>query len=255
MLSQLYLLDQTSHFMMCNILYAYHNIIGLHGFYTVTKYMEHYARLAGISRSTERDTNIANIIDALGLTEQKNTIVGDIVSFCCKDVCAFMDAYILLCVTYTHIGHFYTAFVQKNIVSSWVIWWPKAPFEYWTWSSLQSQGELGNFHSKPRDKCITMCWIVRVSYTFLSISVESFSRWAHQRARLRECSCSIEIPQELRKLWTTCDLDYPPAFKFHVEADWPRGIVEQRTFGLSRWENILSSIYLPSVIPQEADMI
>jgi ABC-type multidrug transport system ATPase subunit/ABC-type multidrug transport system permease subunit len=50
----------------------------LHGFYTVKKYMEHYARLAGIAKSEERDENIANIIDALGLSEEKDTIVGDI---------------------------------------------------------------------------------------------------------------------------------------------------------------------------------
>lgn len=50
----------------------------LHGFYTTKKYMEHYARLAGISKSEERDGNIAKIIDSLGLTEQTNTIVGDI---------------------------------------------------------------------------------------------------------------------------------------------------------------------------------
>ncbi|KAL7525097.1 hypothetical protein ACHAXR_001883, partial [Thalassiosira sp. AJA248-18] len=40
--------------------------------------MEHYARLAGIAKSRKLDENIASIIDALGLTEQKNTIVGDI---------------------------------------------------------------------------------------------------------------------------------------------------------------------------------
>ena len=43
--------------------------------------MEHYARLAGIKKSPERDANISKIIDSLGLTEQTNTIVGDIVSY------------------------------------------------------------------------------------------------------------------------------------------------------------------------------
>lgn len=50
----------------------------LHGFYTVTNYMEHYSRMAGIKKSDQRDKDINAIIDALGLTDQKSTIVGDI---------------------------------------------------------------------------------------------------------------------------------------------------------------------------------
>ena len=53
----------------------------LHGFYTTKQYMEHYARLAGIEKSAKRDETIKEIIDSLGLTEQTNTIVGDIVSY------------------------------------------------------------------------------------------------------------------------------------------------------------------------------
>jgi len=50
----------------------------LHGFYTVKKYMEHYARLAGITKpKREIDEDIAEIIDTLGLTEQTHTKVGD----------------------------------------------------------------------------------------------------------------------------------------------------------------------------------
>merc|ERR1712194_470402 len=47
----------------------------LHGFYTVTNYMEHYSRMAGIKKSDQRDKDINAIIDALGLTDQKSTIV------------------------------------------------------------------------------------------------------------------------------------------------------------------------------------
>ncbi len=52
----------------------------LHGFYTTKKYMEHYARLAGIKKSKERTDEIDAIIEQLGLSGQRDTIVGDIVS-------------------------------------------------------------------------------------------------------------------------------------------------------------------------------
>jgi ABC-type multidrug transport system ATPase subunit len=53
----------------------------LHGFFTCKSYMHHYARLSGLSRSIGKEVlekRIENILASLGLTDQSNTIVGDL---------------------------------------------------------------------------------------------------------------------------------------------------------------------------------
>ena len=50
----------------------------LHGFYTVKSYMHHYAKLAGLRRTPELASRIDDLLSQLGLTEQADTIVGDI---------------------------------------------------------------------------------------------------------------------------------------------------------------------------------
>eukprot|EP00934_Nitzschia_sp_Nitz4_P009418 Nitzschia sp. Nitz4//scaffold142_size57810//52068//54174//NITZ4_006501-RA/size57810-processed-gene-0.52-mRNA-1//1//CDS//3329536406//9408//frame0 len=52
----------------------------LHGFYTVKSYMMHYARLAGIHLPASKSLNdfVDDLIASLGLTEQADTIVGDL---------------------------------------------------------------------------------------------------------------------------------------------------------------------------------
>eukprot|EP00538_Stauroneis_constricta_P000453 CAMPEP_0119555380 /NCGR_PEP_ID=MMETSP1352-20130426/7618_1 /TAXON_ID=265584 /ORGANISM="Stauroneis constricta, Strain CCMP1120" /LENGTH=914 /DNA_ID=CAMNT_0007602133 /DNA_START=1 /DNA_END=2743 /DNA_ORIENTATION=- len=50
----------------------------LHGFFTVRSYMKHYARLSGRSVNAELETEIDTLLSKLGLTEQANTIVGDL---------------------------------------------------------------------------------------------------------------------------------------------------------------------------------
>jgi ABC-type multidrug transport system ATPase subunit len=51
----------------------------LHGFFTVKSYMRHYARLSGMKMpQQELESTIDELISQLGLTEQKNTIVGDL---------------------------------------------------------------------------------------------------------------------------------------------------------------------------------
>ena len=49
----------------------------LHGFFTVKSYLQHYARLSGLSQDG-LDDKIDELVDQLGLSEQKDTIVGDI---------------------------------------------------------------------------------------------------------------------------------------------------------------------------------
>jgi ABC-type multidrug transport system ATPase subunit len=50
----------------------------LHGFYTCKKYMQHYARLAGIGLTDETNERIDTLLRQLGLAEQQDTIVGDL---------------------------------------------------------------------------------------------------------------------------------------------------------------------------------
>ena len=50
----------------------------LHGFYTCKKYMQHYARLAGLTSGQETNNRIDTLLQDLGLSEQWDTIVGDI---------------------------------------------------------------------------------------------------------------------------------------------------------------------------------
>ena len=51
----------------------------LHGFFTVKSYMQHYARLSGLQLPKDMlDEKIDKLIGQLGLTNQKNTIVGDL---------------------------------------------------------------------------------------------------------------------------------------------------------------------------------
>ena len=50
----------------------------LHGFFTVKSYMLHYARLTGMPHTPELDQNIEELIKNLGLTDETNTIVGDL---------------------------------------------------------------------------------------------------------------------------------------------------------------------------------
>lgn len=53
----------------------------LHGFYTVKRYLEHYARLAGMYATHSKDEiqdRIEKLIQELGLTNQTDTIVGDL---------------------------------------------------------------------------------------------------------------------------------------------------------------------------------
>jgi len=50
----------------------------LHGFYTCYDYMLHYARLSGLNINDETKRTIDNLLESLGLSNQKNTIVGDI---------------------------------------------------------------------------------------------------------------------------------------------------------------------------------
>ena len=50
----------------------------LHGFYTVTSYLKHYARLSGQTVSEHTDEKIEKLLSSLGLSNQKDTLVGDI---------------------------------------------------------------------------------------------------------------------------------------------------------------------------------
>ena len=50
----------------------------LHGFYTVRSYLKHYASLAGIAEGQATDEKIDNLLSKLGLSDQADTIVGDI---------------------------------------------------------------------------------------------------------------------------------------------------------------------------------
>jgi len=50
----------------------------LHGFYTCRKYMQHYARLAGLPRGAATEAKIDTLFKQLGLAGQADTIVGDI---------------------------------------------------------------------------------------------------------------------------------------------------------------------------------
>ena len=51
----------------------------LHGFFTVQSYMRHYASLSGIKLPRKQlDAKIDKLVKALGLWEQKDTIVGDV---------------------------------------------------------------------------------------------------------------------------------------------------------------------------------
>ncbi len=47
----------------------------LHGFYTCRSYLKHYARLAGMPNPEQE---IDRLLSDLGLTEQRDTIVGDL---------------------------------------------------------------------------------------------------------------------------------------------------------------------------------
>jgi len=47
----------------------------LHGFFTSKSYLEHYSRLAG---KTPNPQEIDNLLQDMGLTDQANTIVGDL---------------------------------------------------------------------------------------------------------------------------------------------------------------------------------
>lgn len=50
----------------------------LHGFFTVKSYLYHYARLAGLQRTPELESRIESLLSQLGLSEQEDTIVGDL---------------------------------------------------------------------------------------------------------------------------------------------------------------------------------
>jgi len=50
----------------------------LHGFFTVRKYMKHYARLSGMSITPEIEQKIDRLLSQLGLTNQADTVVGDL---------------------------------------------------------------------------------------------------------------------------------------------------------------------------------
>jgi len=50
----------------------------LHGFYTCKKYMEHYARLSGLTLNEETNQRIDKLLKQLGLSGQVDTKVGDI---------------------------------------------------------------------------------------------------------------------------------------------------------------------------------
>jgi len=50
----------------------------LHGFFTCRSYMKHYARLTGISKQPGIDEKIDTLLSQLGLSEQADTIVGDL---------------------------------------------------------------------------------------------------------------------------------------------------------------------------------
>ena len=50
----------------------------LHGFYTCRSYLMHYARLAGIHRDPDIHERIETLLKQLGLSEQADTIVGDL---------------------------------------------------------------------------------------------------------------------------------------------------------------------------------
>jgi len=50
----------------------------LHGFYTCYDYMMHYARLAGLKMNEETKITIEKLLESLGLSNHKHTIVGDI---------------------------------------------------------------------------------------------------------------------------------------------------------------------------------
>lgn len=50
----------------------------LHGFYTCTSYMQHYARLTGMTLDEETNKKIDDILTDLGLASHKNTRVGDV---------------------------------------------------------------------------------------------------------------------------------------------------------------------------------
>jgi len=50
----------------------------LHGFYTCTSYMQHYARLTGMKLDEETNKKIDEILTDLGLASHKSTRVGDV---------------------------------------------------------------------------------------------------------------------------------------------------------------------------------
>ena len=50
----------------------------LHGFYTCNEYMRHYARLSGLEMNEETERKINDILESLGLSSHKDTIVGDL---------------------------------------------------------------------------------------------------------------------------------------------------------------------------------
>lgn len=50
----------------------------LHGFYTCQGYLNHYARLSGLSQREDPESKIQSLIKSLGLTEQAHVIVGDV---------------------------------------------------------------------------------------------------------------------------------------------------------------------------------
>ena len=50
----------------------------LHGFYTCQGYMMHYARLSGMEINVETMRTIDLLLESLGLSNHKDTIVGDI---------------------------------------------------------------------------------------------------------------------------------------------------------------------------------
>jgi len=50
----------------------------LHGFYTCYSYMKHYARLSGLEMNEETEHKIDSILESLGLSTHKHTIVGDL---------------------------------------------------------------------------------------------------------------------------------------------------------------------------------
>lgn len=50
----------------------------LHGFYTCQQYLQHYARLAGIAHKPETKERIEKLLAQMGLTDQANTVVGDV---------------------------------------------------------------------------------------------------------------------------------------------------------------------------------